>query len=390
MQALLPDLVSRSGNSAFRPTKTEICLNVRFILECQVQYRMVSSQLLLMLALSLFPGIKLSETIPTVDTKQMTGLAWLEGEIYVITKDSNTVHVYPDLEPLDGFEEDNIKLEGMKKPWDMAVSKLSRSVFISDRDNRCLWRIQMPGRKISRWEVALMPCTMSTSSSDMLIVCVFDRHYYLTLYRPSDVMFIEQISLPPEVKGLTCAVQMLNGNFVISYSMKNDSDSYIISELSADGKNFIRSFDQPSTGSNQLNYWTPIQLSIDEDENIFVADLENDRVVLLNSRLTGVQILLKRDQHSIKEPVRLCYVREKQQLIVGQERVEGGTAEVRVFDLCPHKPYTDLQIRYLELIKSGACDDVNMNSEIYDRWVNMPGNKLYRNHRMSQLTRYYS
>ena len=104
-------------------------------------------------------------------------------------------------------------------------------------------------------------------------------------------------------------------------------------------------------------------LSIDEDGNIFIADRDrNDRVVLLHSRWTDVQILLNRDQHSIESPSSLCYIREKQQLIVGQRRSGGSTDDVRVFNLCSHTPSTDHRTfkSELDLIKSGSFDDVEL------------------------------
>ena len=276
---------------------------------------------------------------------------------------SNIVYVHPDQESIDGSKDGNIELEGMKYQFDMVASKLSRSIFISDLDNRCLWRIQMPGREISRWKVDGKPCNMSISSSDVLVVDVYrDGRHYLNLYKSSDVMLIESIPLPTEMKVLSHAVQLSNGNFIISHSMNDDPDAFLISELSVDGRKFIRSFDPRSFASIGLDDWTPYHLSIDEDGNIFIADRDNDRVVLLHSRCTDVQILLNRDQHSIESPGRLCYIREKQQLIVGQRRSGGSTDDVRVFNLCSHTPSTDHRTfnSELDLIKSGSFDHVEL------------------------------
>ena len=48
----------------------------------------------------------------------------------------------------------------------------------------------------------------------------------------------------------------------------------LISEVSIDGTKIIRSFDPRSIESNELKDWSPQHLSIDEDDNIFVADLK--------------------------------------------------------------------------------------------------------------------
>ena len=100
------------------------------------------------------------------------------------------------------------------------------------------------------------------------------------------------------------AVQLINGNFIIAYSIRDRPDLFLISELSSNGMTFIRSFDPRRIEANRLDDWTPFHVSIDEDQNIFIADRNNDRVVRLNSRLTGFQILLNRDQHSIELPRR--------------------------------------------------------------------------------------
>ena len=285
-----------------------------------------------------FLEIQLSQTI--IQTKSVKGVAWLEGNIYVVIDETNIVYVHPDQESIDGSKEGNIELDGMENPWNMVASQLSRSIFISEPGNNCFWRIQMPGRKISRWDVDGEPNDMLISSSDVLVlyVCVVlgyrwdgdsDCLHQLHLFRSSDVMWMDSILLSIEIKDLYHAVQLLNGNFVISYSMKDDPDVHHLSELSADGSDFIRNFDPRSIESIRMDGWKPYYLWIDEDENIFIADRDNDRVVLLNSRWTDVQILLNRGQHSIKSPWMLCYVREKQQLIVNR----CASTDVQVFNL---------------------------------------------------------
>ena len=104
----------------------------------------------------LLPDIQLVELFEVEEgTKEspVDGVTWLENKIYVVCRGSNRVHVFPDQEPFDELKEEEIKIEGMKRPWDMSASKVSRSMFISDPGDRCLWRVQMPGGGISRWEM---------------------------------------------------------------------------------------------------------------------------------------------------------------------------------------------------------------------------------------------
>ena len=329
---------------------------------------------------SFFLETKLSDKIIPMNSKPVMGVAWLEERIYVVTKSSNIVYVHPDQESIDGSNNEIIELKGMKKPWDMVASELSRTIFISDHGIGCVWRIQLPRVRISRWEVEGTPYEMFVSSLDVLVVCsIVDVHNYLNLYRSSDVMLIQSVPLPTEVGWSSHAVQLINENFIIAYSIRDRPDLFMISELSSSGMTFIRSFDPRRIEANRLDDWTPFHLSIDEDQNVFIADRHNDRVVRLNSRLTGFQILLNRDQHSIELPRRLCYVREKKQLIVGQEKRPGGlTHDVRLYNLHPHKQSIDPRTvkSELELIKSGSLDSVDTNKEVSDRFnplIHIPG-----------------
>ena len=265
----------------------------------------------------------------------VTGVAWFDNKIYVVARHSRTVHVFPDEELSQGESVEYIELEDMEDPRDIIAS--SQSIFISDYNRKVLWEIQMPGRKISSREIDGEPCEISINSSDELTVCVTGR---LNLYRSSDMMMLKSVLLPKDIDTMmNNAVQLLDGNFLIAHSTKDQPDSFCISELSADGKTIIPKFDPRTIETIGVRYWTPEYISIDEDANIFIADVDNNRIVVLNSRWNDFQILLNKDQHHIELPRRLCYVQRKQELIVGQYRKPGSsTPDALVFKLGQHTP----------------------------------------------------
>ena len=230
---------------------------------------------------------------------------------------------------------DRIDIKEMKDPYDMVASGVSRAIFICDYDNRCIWRIQMPSKEISRWEIDGRPWELSINSSDELIVVVLRYvRSYIDVYRCEDGERIKEIFVDGDVAPYV--VQSSNGNFIIAHESRYDSRVRLISEVSIDGTKIIRSFDPRSIEANDLEDWWPRHLSIDEDDNIFVADHDNHKVDLLNPRLDEHQILVNGDQHQIDEPRRLCYVREKQMLIVGHGR--GSSTTVSLFSLSEHRP----------------------------------------------------
>ena len=274
------------------------------------------------------------------ETKESSvdGVTWLENKIYVVCRGFNRVHVFPDQEPFDELKEEEINIEGMKDPWDMSASKVSRSMFISDPGDRCLWRVQMPGGGISRWKMDGTPGSLSITSSDELIVVVRrEDRYYLDIFSCSDVTRTQSIPLSTEVHTALHAVQSSSGNIIISHSTENSPSVYQISELSIDGMNFIRTFDPRSVRSMNIKNWKPNHLSLDDDGQLFVADYHNHRVYLLSSQLSNPQILLKTFKHQLRLPQRLCYVREKQQLIVGLVGRIGEPGLVHVFNVRPQQ-----------------------------------------------------
>ena len=65
-----------------------------------------------------------------------------------------------------------------------------------------------------------------------------------------------------------------------------------------------------------MTLWHNVYLSIVDNDNLFIADSKGDQIFLLNSHLKVIQILLDRMPHGIDQPWRLCYLPDKQQLIV--------------------------------------------------------------------------
>ena len=252
----------------------------------------------------------------------VNGVAWLENKIYVSCEGSNLVQVFPDQKPFDALEDEIIVIQEMKDPGDMAASTVTRSIFIADySDKRCIWKIQMPGKQISQWEMGGDPFGLSINSSDELVVGLYcDLRSYINVYRCVDGKRIKAIPVLYDEAGVPRAgyvlppvVQSSKGNFIIVHRNTVSPRVPMISEVSIDGKKIVRSIDRRLIELKNLKNWWPNHLSIDEDDNIFVADYNSNRIVLLNRRLDEHQILVKRHR-----PTRICYVQEKKILIVGQ------------------------------------------------------------------------
>ena len=273
--------------------------------------------------------------INTNESNPIVGMTWFENKIYTIHRWSTIVHTFQDHEPFS--EETPIEIKDMDDPSDMTASKLDRAIFIcdSDDDNRCLWRIQMPYRKIRRYKIDGRPWSLSiTPSGDLLVTAERRDRYYLNIYGSSDVKQLQSILVPTEIMKLYPAVQTTNGTFVIACYDSKFPGMHMISELSKDGRQLLQTFDLQSIDSIPLNTWEPRRLAIGEYGNIFIADTSADshRVILFNSRLNRIQMELNHDRHQIDRPTCLCYVREKKMLIIGQLSPFTGAGSICVFD----------------------------------------------------------
>ena len=236
---------------------------------------------------------------------EISGVTWLENKIYTVSEESSMLQTFQDHEPFN--EETPIEVKGMKIPTDMVASKINRAIFICDWEGTedankcsCVWMIQIPDRKTIRCGIDGRPWSLSiTPSNDLLVTSGEDYPQFLNSYKLPEVEWLKTIHKPTGIFRVWHAVQTTNGNFIFTGSNTNFPGRFVISELSMDGTHVNRTFDLQSIDSILLKTWVPVHLAIDEDENIFVADVSENghRVFQLNSRLNRIEMELNHDRH---------------------------------------------------------------------------------------------
>jgi len=100
-------------------------------------------------------------------------------------------------------------------------------------------------------------------------------------------------------------------------------EQYQVSEVNTGGE-VLRQF----TGSRLSSLSRPEHVAVDSLGNIFVADSDNHRILLLDAHLTLRRVIIDEHQLNDKQPWRLCYREQSGQLLVAF--AEGG---VSVFDV---------------------------------------------------------
>ena len=85
----------------------------------------------------------------------LCGLARLENKIFVTLKESKTIFAFWEKRPFIRMEHENIEIQGLKDPRDLAASIVDTSLFVSDPDSKCLWKVRVPDKKVSKVEMRL-------------------------------------------------------------------------------------------------------------------------------------------------------------------------------------------------------------------------------------------
>ena len=258
----------------------------------------------------------------------------MRNDIYIlcqslISQSSYEIRVFEDGLPSCAGKE--IEIKRIISPFDIGSSEKEQCLYVSDHDEKCVWKINRDiniSRKIIKWlKIDYQPRKLSMTSDDQLLM-INESTSSLMLYG-SDAELILSVQLPQDIKHPDHAVETSIGNFIVLHEWaeidERDSGTsgkaewmWIVSELTRDAGMVIRRF-MPSNEDQQLN--DPVYLSLDSNDRLFVADMGNGRVILLDSCLKWNQILYPRDEDTeenmmIRKPLRLCYDEEDKQLIV--------------------------------------------------------------------------
>jgi len=119
------------------------------------------------------------------------------------------------------------------------------------------------------------------------------------------------------------AVESPTGTFIVSL-YNRQLKQYQVAEVNTGGE-VLRQF----SGSRLSPLIDTQHLAVDSHGNIFVADYDNRRILLLD---TQRRVIIDEHQLKCEEPWRLCYREQSGQLLVGLDGGGGGDS-VLVFDV---------------------------------------------------------
>ena len=134
---------------------------------------------------------------------------------------------------------------------------------------------------------------------------------------------LRDLTLPDDVINPWHAIQLTNGQFIVCHGCPGDQIHRVCKvSLSIHGGHIIDSLGG-EPGSNIGQYNVPRQLAVDDNEFVFVVDINNRRVTLLSQSLGYKREVVSCDQFKW-EPERLCLDARRRRLYVADNEVQDG------------------------------------------------------------------
>jgi len=237
------------------------------------------------------------DTLP--NGEPVFGVTSLDNLLYVLRggKTSQQIEVYD----MDSYRLRRcLTVTGLGGVADMTACAHNSCAYISDWSNNCIHRVGLPhGADVTNWPVNGQPGRLSvTDTHSVLVTC---RKIRKIKEFSTDGKLLHEIKLPRTITSPSHTVQLSNGQFIVCHGAYADPVRRVCL-IGSDG-HVVKSFGGPKgSGSQQMDM--PMHLAVDENGYIFVADVNNDRVLLLSSELTYICDVVSRDQLKWK-PLRL-------------------------------------------------------------------------------------
>jgi len=199
---------------------------------------------------------------------------------------------------------------------DMTSCKHSLCLYIADYIVQCIHRLDLHGNS-TQWPVNDEPDGLSVNACHSLIVTCSIVHKIKEFSARGDLL--RDVTLPDDVINLWHSIQLTNGQFIVCHG-DDDDPIHRVCKVSEDGGHIIINSHGGRPGSNTGQY---SHLAVDDNEFVFVADINNRRVTLLSPTLDYKRQVVSCDQFKWK-PYTLCLDVQQRRLYVGESEYKLG------------------------------------------------------------------
>ena len=231
----------------------------------------------------------------------VTGFAMLNGCLYVVYYEYNKVQVFLCEDGCKKIKE--IEVKEMESPWDMAGSDMTSQLFISERNNDIIWRVDL---EKGIGDVFIKTGYMATSLSLAETRLLASRDSLLMF----DILSGEGMKEIPFSKNIKKhfvehVIETNRGTFFVCHG--HQSGNRTVSEIDSEGR-VIQVLDNKQR-------FDCYHLALDSFGRLIAAEWKNNQVVLFNEHLQYERVLVnKRSDNAV--PTKLSYNKKNNRLMV--------------------------------------------------------------------------
>jgi len=201
---------------------------------------------------------------------------------------------------------------------DMTSCKHLLCLYIADLGVECVHRLDLQGNS-TQWPVNDEPHGLSVNADHNIIVTCRSVRKIKEFSSRGDLL--RDVTLAAEVNNPWHVIQLTNGQFIVCHGDHDDPMNRVC-KVSEDGGHIIKSHGGP-IGSNIGQYSVPCHLAVDDNEFVFVVDINNGRVTLLSPTLDYECQVVSHDQLKWR-PLRLCLDVQRRRLYVAESEFKDG------------------------------------------------------------------
>jgi len=259
------------------------------------------------------------------------GVSQLRDVVYIVCSSSSTIIRFhaTTRELLT-----DINVMGLISPLDIAPCEQTSQLYVIDSPfsvTACIWRVSREGEDIKRWWTkspsdTFKPYQLSVTSSRVLVTSR-DTNELMQLDAAGEQL--RRVPLPRYMMYPEHAVESPAGTFVVAHW---NTELKQVSEVNTEGE-VLRQFSGSLGLTSHIAF--NLHIAIDSQGNIFVADHDKRRILLLDAHLALRRVIIDKHQLNYGRPKRLCYNEQSGQLLVGFDKndVVLDSRIVSVFDV---------------------------------------------------------
>lgn len=235
----------------------------------------------------------------------------IETENDIIDVEKFTVDVF-DSKTLQ-FKRNQQQVHDLISFNDMVSCDKHQCLYIADSRNRVVYRVTNDNT-ITQWPLDDMPCGLSVNSAGNVIIVTCNEENKIKEFT-TDGELIQEISLESDIVHPWHAVELTADQFVVCHGLFGDP-LHRVCVVSSSGE--VRRVVGKTRGSRR-RFNVPVRLAV-VNGMIFVADLNNHRIVLLTSSFKFIREVVS----NLWFPLRIWFDERTSQLYVANNKRENG------------------------------------------------------------------